>query len=141
MHVFQTINRTSCVYVHRDLQGSVFYVGSGSDQRPYDRSSRSEEWHEKAREGYTVEVLLQNVPDRKYAFKLEDRLIETYGLLNLTNKTTNKQHQLTVATIAGKKSKGRIFSDQARANMSNGRKGISPTNKGKKLNKITGKYQ
>jgi hypothetical protein len=45
------------VYLHRDINGNVFYIGQGQAGRPGSTCDRSQEWKDAARAGYTIEVL------------------------------------------------------------------------------------
>ncbi len=63
-------------YIHRhNKTGKVFYVGSGTLSRAYDKYHRSAEWKTLAAEGYTTHLIEQNVP-RNQAVECEDLLIE-----------------------------------------------------------------
>lgn len=72
-------------YLHRDLDGQVFYVGCATTnptkrgtrvktQRAYATSGHSEAWHAVSVKGYTVEIL-QVFDDRAMALEEEKRLI------------------------------------------------------------------
>ena len=43
-------------YIHKRLDGKVFYVGAGSKTRPYDKGMRSAKWKCASNNGYTIEV-------------------------------------------------------------------------------------
>lgn len=73
-----------CVYLHKDLNGVVFYVGQGSLTRAYDKSkSRSKSWKERAKQGFSVEIVQQGLTSDE-AIEKEEYLIRSYnGLVNV----------------------------------------------------------
>ncbi len=73
------------VYLHLDNSGNVFYVGCGNKARPFNSKSRSEEWKEMAKKGYSVEIV--DVLTRQRALNLEKKLIKKYQSKKITNKT------------------------------------------------------
>lgn len=83
-----------CVYRHRRVDNnSIFYVGLGSENRPYIAHNRNKWWHNITNKtDYEVEVLAKNL-NYDDAKELEMLLIEEYGrkdlklgnLVNLTN--------------------------------------------------------
>jgi len=147
IHILHPHKKNYCIYLHKDMNGIVFYVGAGSDQRPYDQTQRKEQWHERAKHGYTVEIVQINISSRKEALALEDELIEFYGIDNLVNSGTNKDLQKKASQLGsiGRQKKlaaGLItVSDATRKKMSDRMKGKSPGNKGKTINKITRKFE
>jgi hypothetical protein len=70
-----------CVYIHKDLEDNIFYVGCGLETRPYDTQGRLALWWSKANNGYTVEIIKTNLTSDE-AFKLERELILKYGRIN-----------------------------------------------------------
>ena len=64
------------VYLHRDINGVVFYVGKGTGDRKDSKSGRTKPWHKVAVNGYTVEVYQGSLTDED-ATTLEDSLIAT----------------------------------------------------------------
>lgn len=75
-----------CVYTHHNISdGAIFYVGKGLKKRPYNRSARSAEWIEKASQGYTVSIFLNNI-DGEISLEIEKLLINIIGIDNLVNK-------------------------------------------------------
>ncbi len=73
------------VYLHKTLDGRVFYVGKGRCKRAWDKSHRSKSWHELSSKGYTTEIYCENLSE-KDALKIEDSLITS--LSDLVNKIT-----------------------------------------------------
>ena len=79
------------VYIHkRKDNDSIFYVGMGSKERPYNPYRRSKEWNSIASNGYYVEIIKSGL-SKKLALELESELIQSIGLKNLTNKTVGGQ--------------------------------------------------
>lgn len=82
------------VYLHRrNDDSSIFYVGMGSEERPYSKRDRNRYWNNIVNKyGYSVEVVDSNL-SVKDAFELEMFLISEIGrkdlgkgkLVNLTN--------------------------------------------------------
>lgn len=73
------------VYVHRDLSGVVFYVGSGAGARIKSKCNRSEKWLSVSASGYTSEKLCDNL-DIDSARELECLLIQMFCEGELVNK-------------------------------------------------------
>ncbi len=71
------------VYKHLDNDGNVFYIGCGSVSRAFNKISRTDKWKEKAKNGYTIEVV--SIMPKQSARDLERKLIHEYGLENLVN--------------------------------------------------------
>ena len=147
IHILHPNKKNICLYIHKDIKGQVFYVGVGSDQRPYDQTQRNDKWHEYAKHGYIVEILQINISSKKEAHALEDTLIEFYGLENLANLGTNKDLQKKASALGSaarlkKLAEGLItVSDETRKKMSDRMKGKSPGNKGKTIDKLTRKFK
>lgn len=76
------------VYRHiRNDSGKVFYVGIGSDKRPYSVLGRNTHWNNVFKKaGCSVEIVADNL-SWDDACELEIFLISEYGRKNLTNKT------------------------------------------------------
>lgn len=72
-------------YLHKRLDGAVFYVGAGSEGRPYS-TRRGTRWKQAASEGHTVEICAQwNTPEeaREHeAFLIEHFLELNHPLIN-----------------------------------------------------------
>lgn len=68
------------VYLHRTLDGTVFYVGKGINKRAWSRASRSQKWKEVASSGYLVELHTTGLSN-KAAIELENNLIENFETL------------------------------------------------------------
>lgn len=73
------------VYLHKTLNGRIFYVGKGRNKRAWYTSDRSKAWKEIASLGYSVEMYRQDLSE-KDALELENNLITT--LPDLVNKST-----------------------------------------------------
>jgi hypothetical protein len=70
------------VYLHKDLNGNIFYVGKGRNNRYKDKSNRGKTWKQQADHGYTSEFYAENL-DENSALQLETKLIkELEGLVN-----------------------------------------------------------
>lgn len=63
------------VYLHKDLDGVVFYVGKGTKDRKDSTSGRTQAWKNVAKNGYTV-VVYKDYLSNNDATLLEDSLIE-----------------------------------------------------------------
>ena len=77
-------------YIHRrNTDGKVFYVGMGSLHRMSNKSLRSSEWHDLAKEGRTVE-LVASWATKEEAFNHEKLLISCFKDMGhpLVNKTS-----------------------------------------------------
>lgn len=66
-----------CVYLHRDLEGSVFYVGKGTLKRAKSRQVRSIPWKERSKNGWTYQILKDGLSSQE-ALQLEEKLITIY---------------------------------------------------------------
>jgi hypothetical protein len=62
------------VYLHRDNNGKVFYVGKGCDDRAFHKENRSSCWDKVAKGGYTVEIFKSGLTESA-AFRIENGLI------------------------------------------------------------------
>ena len=65
------------VYLHKTLDGVVFYVGKGTADRKYAKSGRTAAWKRVAKSGFSVEVYKDNLSDSE-ATLLEDSLIANH---------------------------------------------------------------
>lgn len=76
------------VYSHVNrCTNKVFYIGIGDRGRAYDEKSRSKEWKKAIQDCYfDVEIIAKNLT-KDLAFKIEQSMIDVYGLNNLVNKT------------------------------------------------------
>ena len=69
------------VYIHKDLDGDVFYIGKGSISRSFDIKGRNKKWnrHTESLNGeYTVEIHSYH-DDERSALTAEKKLIESVG--------------------------------------------------------------
>lgn len=70
------------VYLHKTLDGKVFYVGKGRGKRAWKTSGRSKRWMEFSEFGYIVDLYRTNLSE-KDALQLENYLIISLkGLVN-----------------------------------------------------------
>ena len=65
------------VYLHRDLNGVVFYIGKGTKGRFKSKQSRSGIWQGIAARGYTSQIVKAGMSNRE-SMILEEQLIEIY---------------------------------------------------------------
>ena len=70
------------VYVHKKVDGTVFYVGKGSGKRAWESTKRNKHWkHIVAKyKTYQVEIVLKDIQEW-FAFEYEQDLIAKYGLI------------------------------------------------------------
>lgn len=77
------------VYLHKDKDGQIFYVGKGIGRRAWDRK-RHPAWQKYVSERlvgkFTVELYMENLSEEN-ALEIEDQLINKYGpqLVNWVN--------------------------------------------------------
>ena len=64
------------VYLHKTLNGKVFYVGKGRENRAWNKSRRSKAWNECAANGFSVEIYRNNLSEAN-ALEIENTLIKT----------------------------------------------------------------
>ena len=142
------------VYRHLKPNGETFYIGIGTDNRPYQKKSRSKFWKDivKKYPNYEVQVLKSDL-NWKDACELEQILISYYGrrdlgegtLVNLTDggegSSNLSQHIKDKISKANKGmtawNKGIPMSEEAKLKLSNSKKGSIPWNKGKKRTEET----
>lgn len=74
------------VYLHRDLNGVVFYIGKGTRDRFKSKQSRSGAWREIAAKGYSYQILKENMSNRDAMF-LEKNLIAIYRSTVVNSKS------------------------------------------------------
>ena len=81
------------VYIHRDSNNNIFYVGSGKKRRGWCCSLRSDEWKSRAFGGFTLEIL-QHGMSKKDATVLEYNCISILlkNNTNLVNIVLGKKH-------------------------------------------------
>ena len=71
------------VYLHKTLNGDVFYVGKGRNKRAWEKSGRSKNWREVSENGYSIEIHSENLSESQ-ALDIERALIISFP--NLINK-------------------------------------------------------
>lgn len=77
------------VYLHKQLDGTIFYVGKGKDKRAYSKAYRNVDWKELVKQNgdYIVEIPYTNLSEDD-AFEIEKKLISEIGIDKLCNKST-----------------------------------------------------
>ena len=70
------------VYTHKTPSGDIFYVGKGRSKRAFGKNSRNKKWHDKARDGFTVDFHCTDLTENQ-AKSMECDLIRK--LPNLVN--------------------------------------------------------
>ena len=68
------------VYLHKNSDGLIFYVGKGTGKRAKSKAYRSTAWHEAAFCGYEVEMYAENLTEQD-ALSIETTLINTLPYL------------------------------------------------------------
>ena len=106
-------------YIHRrNLDNKIFYIGSGSVTRPYDKWKRDSKWKEIASNGYSIQVV-ETHSTTKHAEECEDLLIELVREMPaniLINTSTNAENRKK-SQIAGGKISGSV---QGKRNVKSG---------------------
>ncbi len=57
------------VYVHRDINGVLFYVGKGTRQRAWLKKRENTKWQEIADKGFTVEIVKDKLLELKEEYR------------------------------------------------------------------------
>lgn len=75
------------IYVHRDKQGSAFYVGKGKGKRAYLPTERNQQWHQAVEKNggeFAVEIVAENLTENQALF-VEQCIIKSMnpGLVNV----------------------------------------------------------
>jgi len=118
---------SKCVYIHFCGEtNKPIYVGQGTIKRPFscDKSRSDDYMNYIVQHGVKIKIIEKNLP-AKIAAEFEEALIDFIGLDNLFNKLSSRSEWCKTHMIG----------------INRGRIGKPAFNKGKKLNKITGKYQ
>lgn len=71
------------VYIHRDNNNEIFYVGSGKKRRGWCCNLRSPEWKVRAFGGFTLEILQHDMTKK-------DATILEYNTINILLKNNTK---------------------------------------------------
>ena len=142
------------LYAHRKkTDGSIFYVGIGTEKRPYINKSRNDYWHNTVnRYGYYVDILSKELSIED-ALELEEFVIcelgrKDLGNGNLVNLNNGGKGNLQVSDLTKKKmsksaigrtawNKGLPMSEEQKAKLSKIREGVTSPRKGVKLTKET----
>ena len=142
------------LYAHRkETDGSIFYVGIGTEKRPYTNKSRNDYWHNTVNKyGYYVDVLAKELSIED-ALELEEFVIcelgrKDLGNGNLVNLNNGGKGNLQVSDLTKKKmSKSAIgrtawnkdlpMSEEQKAKLSKIRKGVTSPRKGVKITEET----
>ena len=142
------------LYAHRkQTDGSIFYVGIGTEKRPYTSKSRNDYWHNTVNKyGYYVDVLSKELSIED-ALELEEFVIcelgrKDLGNGNLVNLNNGGKGNLQVSDLTKKKmsesamgrtawNKGLPMSEEQKAKLSKIREGVTSPRKGVKLTEET----
>lgn len=124
------MQRKYYVYRHRTTTDNrVFYVGCGSEKRPYDthHKRRSKTWFDiYENEGLIVEIL-HITEDKDEALELEEFLIQEYGRIIDGGSLVNKSLFKGTGGISNKGEKNSMFgkkhSEESKQKMSEAQKG------------------
>lgn len=81
------------VYLHRDLNGVVFYIGKGTKGRFKSKQSRSGIWQDIAAKGYTSQIIKAGMSNRE-SMILEEQLIEIYRETSVNSKSSKLTKEL-----------------------------------------------
>ena len=141
-----------CLYQHtRKSDDTIFYIGIGKKNRPYNKYHRSDFWKKITnKHGFNVKILVKNISWER-ACELEKLMISFYGrinnktgiLCNLTDggdgvyglihssesklkmkeKKIGKKHNELSKQKISNSLKGKIVSEQTKKNISNAQKG------------------
>lgn len=89
---FTTTDNKYYVYLHRDLNGVVFYIGKGTKERYKSKQNRSGAWQDIAVKGYTSQIVKTGMSNRE-SMILEEQLIEIYRdtCVNSTSSKITKE--------------------------------------------------
>jgi hypothetical protein len=142
------------LYAHRKkTDGSIFYVGIGTEKRPYTNKSRNDYWHNTVNKyGYYVDILSKELSIED-ALELEEFVIcelgrKDLGNGNLVNLNNGGKGNLQVSDLTKKKmsksaigrtawNKGLPMSEEQKAKLSKIREGVTSPRKGVKLTEET----
>ena len=142
------------LYAHRkETDGSIFYVGIGTEKRPYTNKSRNDYWHNTVNKyGYYVDVLSKELSIED-ALELEEFVIcelgrKDLGNGNLVNLNNGGKGNLQVSDLTKKKmsksamgrtawNKGLPMSKEQKAKLSKIREGVTSPRKGVKITEET----
>jgi hypothetical protein len=142
------------LYAHRkETDGSIFYVGIGTEKRPYTNKSRNDYWHNTVNKyGYYVDVLSKELSIED-ALELEEFVIcelgrKDLGNGNLVNLNNGGKGNLQVSDLTKKKmsksamgrtawNKGLPMSEEQKAKLSKIREGVTSPRKGVKITEET----
>ena len=93
---FTTTDNKYYVYLHRDLNGVVFYIGKGTKERYKSKQSRSGAWQDIAVKGYTSQIVKAGMSNRE-SMILEEQLIEIYRKTSVNSKSSKLTKELDFA--------------------------------------------
>lgn len=99
------------VYLHKKLNGEVFYVGKGKGRRAYSKHSRNPHWNNIVnKHGFVAEIVLSGLQEW-YAFELEKDMISYYGLKSDGGTLVNMSD-------GGEGNSGYIYTDDVKSRIS-----------------------
>lgn len=148
------IENTKTLYAHRkETDGSVFYIGIGTEKRPYLKQGRNEYWHNTVNKyGYYIDILAKDLSVDD-ALELEEFIIcelgrKDLGKGNLVNLSNGGKGNLQVSDITKKKmseaalgrtawNKGVPMSIEQKNKLSKSKIGNTSPRKGVKLSEKT----
>lgn len=70
------------VYLHKTLDGNLFYVGKGRNKRAWQKSNRSKRWNEVSAQGYLIEMHREGLSEKEALGIENDLIATTHGLVN-----------------------------------------------------------
>lgn len=95
------MNNKYYVYLHRNLDGVVVYVGKGTGTRVTSRASRSDAWREVEKDGLSYQIVKDGMTNRE-AMILEEQLITLYrdSVVNSESSKLTKELDFNVLNEA-----------------------------------------
>ncbi len=125
------------VYLHaRKSDGQIFYVGIGSEKRPYDFKDRNKFWRNYVNKygepSVTVAFKSLSLPEaqeiERFLISLHRRVADGGTLTNITaGGDSNPMHEESIRSAMSVAMKGRVFSDETIQKMKMSAKGRPPT--------------
>lgn len=81
------------MYLHKTLDGKVFYVGKGSGDRFKRKNYRSQLWNETAKDGFTWEIIKEGLSNSE-ALDYEEEMISLYKQTVVNRAGSSKVREL-----------------------------------------------
>ena len=79
------MNKDYYVYLHKDIEGQVFYIGKGKGNRFKDKGLRTKAWLERAKNGYSYEIVVDSLTDKEALQREYDLITDPLPEWNLVN--------------------------------------------------------